>query len=133
MRTIEYDQTADALYVYIGKPKGDVKTKKVGSGVYADYDRNGAVVGVEILNASKKVLADMIDRAIPPTRLMTLAEAEEETGLSAITLRTQIRNGRLVATKKGRDWLVSSEDLAAYMESRHAPEPADYAMAGGSR
>ena len=49
---------------------------------------------------------------------LTLAEAAEETGLSPSTLRVQIRNGRLKATKVGRDWLVTRPALRAYLENR---------------
>lgn len=48
---------------------------------------------------------------------MTLAEAAERAGLAAATLRWQIHNGRLKATKRGRDWLVSRKDLDAYLKS----------------
>lgn len=48
---------------------------------------------------------------------MTLAEAAERSGLAASTLRWQIKNGRLEATKRGRDWLVSRKDLDAYLKS----------------
>lgn len=121
MKTVEYDRAADALYVYLAKPSGAVTTKKVAAGVYADFDGQGKPVGIEFLRASKTLLPQMLEQATPTPRLMTLAEAEEESGLSAITLRTQIHNGRLRATKKGRDWIVDWDDVAAYLESRYQP------------
>ena len=45
------------------------------------------------------------------------AEAARYTGLSDSTLRWQIRNGRLKATKRGRDWMVTRKDLDAYIKN----------------
>jgi excisionase family DNA binding protein len=53
-----------------------------------------------------------------PEEILTLKEAAEDSGLSPATLRVQIHNGRLVAVKRGRDWLVSPAALQAYLESR---------------
>ncbi|MEO6332176.1 MAG: DUF2283 domain-containing protein [Gemmatimonadaceae bacterium] len=129
MRSVEYDEEADALYVRVAEYGGDVTTKKLSPGVFADYDEDGLIVGIEVLRASQKVRPG----AAEGSRLMTLAEAEEKSGLSAITLRTQIKNKRLHATKKGRDWLVSWNDVAAYLRSRHAPKQESYVAAGGVR
>lgn len=52
---------------------------------------------------------------------LTLAQASAECGLSASTLRVQIRNGRLAATKMGRDWIVARGDLLKYLAQR-APQ-----------
>jgi excisionase family DNA binding protein len=48
---------------------------------------------------------------------LTLKEAARQAGLSPITLRVQIRNGRIKATKVGRDWLVARDELRAYLKS----------------
>jgi excisionase family DNA binding protein len=52
---------------------------------------------------------------------MTLAQAANACGLSPTTLRVQIRNGRIVASKLGRDWIVSSKALQTYLKGR-APQ-----------
>lgn len=129
MRSVEYDEEADALYVRVAEHSGEVTTKKLSPGVFADYDEEGLIVGIEVLRASQKVRPD----AAEGSRLMTLAEAEEKSGLSAITLRAQIKNKRLHATKKGRDWFVSWNDVVAYLKSRHATKQESYAAAGGAR
>ena len=50
---IEFDQIADALYVQLRD--GDVeKTEEIRPGMILDYDANGDVLGVEILNVSKR-------------------------------------------------------------------------------
>jgi excisionase family DNA binding protein len=45
---------------------------------------------------------------------MTLTEAAALLGVTAATLRQQIANGRLRATKKGRDWWVTKGEVARY-------------------
>jgi excisionase family DNA binding protein len=46
--------------------------------------------------------------------MLTLAEAASILGLSPGTLRWQIRNGRLVGQKVGRDWLVAPSEVERY-------------------
>tara|TARA_Y100000310_G_C20680827_1_gene815832 strand:- start:2063 stop:2272 length:210 start_codon:yes stop_codon:yes gene_type:complete len=56
MMKIEYDKTVDAAYIYIKSPikNGEVKeSKKVKPNVVLDYDKEGRLLGVEFLNASK--------------------------------------------------------------------------------
>lgn len=49
---------------------------------------------------------------------MTLREAADILGLSPTTLRVQIRNGRLRATKRGRDWHVTAGEVERYRADR---------------
>jgi uncharacterized protein YuzE len=50
---INYDKTADAVYISI--KKGVIKkTAHLAHFIHADLDKNGNVLGVEILNASLK-------------------------------------------------------------------------------
>jgi len=46
--------------------------------------------------------------------LLTIAEAAYELGLSTARLRVLVRNGTLVGTKKGRDWLVEQSSVLAH-------------------
>jgi uncharacterized protein YuzE len=52
---IEYSKTADALYVYF-REKEVAKSKEVEEGVVIDLDEEGHIVGVEVLDASKRLL-----------------------------------------------------------------------------
>jgi excisionase family DNA binding protein len=49
-----------------------------------------------------------------PMKTMTVSEAAAELGLSSDTLRHQIRNGRLKATRIGPLWVVSPQEVARY-------------------
>jgi uncharacterized protein YuzE len=50
---IKYDKSVDALYITLKKGKV-FKTKEQG-GSMVDYDKKGELLGLEILNYSKKV------------------------------------------------------------------------------
>ena len=54
---------------------------------------------------------------IGDTEVLTLVQAAERSGLSPNTLRAQIRNGVLPATLAGKTYLVTAEDVAAYVET----------------
>jgi len=51
----------------------------------------------------------------------TLAEAALRLGRRPATLRQQIRNGKLIAYKFGRDWIVDDHEVERYaLEHRRA-------------
>jgi excisionase family DNA binding protein len=52
---------------------------------------------------------------------VSLVDAAFALGLSAATLRQQIANGKLRATKRGRDWWVTRREVERYrQESRRS-------------
>lgn len=63
----------------------------------------------------------MPEKAKPPTKLMSLAEAAKLSGLTHDHLRRIAREGKLEATKIGRDWLTTSEALKAYLATERKP------------
>ena len=51
---IEYDSVRDLLYIWFGLPGERVaKTETVVPGVHADFDRQGRLLGIEVLDASE--------------------------------------------------------------------------------
>ena len=51
---IEYDSGRDLLYIWFGAPgERAAKTESVTPGVYADFDRQERLVGIEVLDASE--------------------------------------------------------------------------------
>ena len=50
---LEFDPTADAAYFEIA-PSEVETTKEIESGIIADYDADGHLVGIEILSVSKR-------------------------------------------------------------------------------
>ena len=63
----EYDQDADAGYIYLKYPLKDgecKKTEEVNENITLDFDMAGKLIGVEILNASKVVSKKVLEEAI---------------------------------------------------------------------
>jgi excisionase family DNA binding protein len=55
---------------------------------------------------------------------VTVPEAARALGVAPSTLRHQIKNGKLAATKVGRDWWIASVEVARYArENRHSSTP----------
>ena len=51
---INYDKTADALYIYFSKGK-ILKTTKLSRGLLVDIGAKGSIIGLEILDASARL------------------------------------------------------------------------------
>jgi len=49
-----YDSQADSLWIRWNTEPIE-ESDEIAPGVVVDYDENGAVVGIEVLNASKKI------------------------------------------------------------------------------
>jgi uncharacterized protein YuzE len=51
---IEYDPARDLLYVWMSVPgTRSTRTETLAPGVHADFDRQGKLVGLEVLDASQ--------------------------------------------------------------------------------
>ena len=46
--------------------------------------------------------------------ILTLKEAADALGISAATLRSQIRNGAIAATKVGPVWTMTQDEVTRY-------------------
>lgn len=51
---ISYDQATDSLYIHLSE-RTSVDSDEVRDGVVLDYDANGAMVGIDVQHASKRV------------------------------------------------------------------------------
>jgi uncharacterized protein YuzE len=50
---IEYDPVRDLLYLWFGTPgEQAARTETISPGVHADFDRQGRIIGIEVLDAS---------------------------------------------------------------------------------
>jgi uncharacterized protein YuzE len=53
---IDYDSVRDLSYIWFGTPgEKAAKTETVVPGVHADFDRQGKLIGIEVLEASTVV------------------------------------------------------------------------------
>ena len=73
------------------------------------------------IDASTQFKASVLERLPLPKAMLPLSDAAGRAGLDPATLRQQIRNQRLVATKWRREWWVDERELEAYLE-RRAPQ-----------
>lgn len=55
---LEFDPLADAAYFEISLAEVDV-SKEIEPGIIVDYDKDGHVVGIEVLSVSKRGLASL--------------------------------------------------------------------------
>lgn len=50
---MEYDPVRDLLYIWFGTPgEKAAQTQVIAPGVHADFDRNGRLIGIEVLDAA---------------------------------------------------------------------------------
>jgi excisionase family DNA binding protein len=120
---LTYDAQADALMIILVEQakrtasRPHIVSREIAPGIFLDEDHRGNAVGIEILDASARIPRKQLNALPSPARILSLAEAAKQSRLSPDTLRRQINNGRLKATKRGRDWAVSETDLVNYLES----------------
>ncbi len=58
---IQYDKTADAMYIYLKKGKID-KTSKMRDRLNVDLDKRGNILGLEILSVSSQIPKSQIGK-----------------------------------------------------------------------
>jgi excisionase family DNA binding protein len=115
---LRYDRTVDALAIEFAPDARSARTVRVAPGVNVDFDVWERLVCIEVLDASTRIPLSSLESLPSAADWLTLEEAAAESGLAPSTLRVQINNGRLAATKRGRDWLVDATALLNYLESR---------------
>jgi uncharacterized protein YuzE len=116
---ITYDRAADALAIQFTSGKGKrPRTMGVAPGVHLDFDADGHLVALELLDASVHIPKAELEQLDTAAEELTLVEAAKESGHEAGTLRVLANSGRLAARKKGRDWVVTRAALYTYLESR---------------
>lgn len=116
-----YDPEADALALRLLPAVKSARTQELAPDFYADFDRRGRLIAIEVLYASRHYPRAVLASLDSGVEYLTLREAAKESGLSAGTLRNQILAGRLPALKRGRDWMVAGHELLTYLENR-APQ-----------
>jgi uncharacterized protein YuzE len=64
---LNYYHDTDSLYIDLAARPG-VETREVSEGVLLDYDEQGNLVGIDIVNASRKLdLSELVTNHIPIT------------------------------------------------------------------
>lgn len=115
-----YDPQADALSIDLVVDGVRARTVKVEAGILAHLDAQNRLIELEIIGASAFYSVDELKGFESPAEYLTLARAAKESGLSHNTLRLLVNQGKLRATKRGRDWVVTTADLWNYLDNRDA-------------
>ena len=55
-----------------------------------------------------------------PNNLFNSKQASEILNLSPLTITNLVRQGKIKASKIGREWIFTAEDLKAYQENKTA-------------
>ncbi len=58
---ITFDKEADAVYIELGSGEF-VSNRKIDNNTIIDLDKNGNVLGIELLNVSKRIPKDFLSR-----------------------------------------------------------------------
>ena len=66
---MEFDSVRDLLYLYFAEPSEKAaETKTISPGVHADFNRDGKLIGIEIIDASE-VMGRKIEFGFPEVAL----------------------------------------------------------------
>jgi uncharacterized protein YuzE len=69
---LNYYPETDSLYIDLSE-KTSVESKEISEGVVLDYDAEGALVGIDIDNASKKIQLKELILSRLPSKIHTVA------------------------------------------------------------
>jgi uncharacterized protein YuzE len=116
-----YDPSVDALTIVFDARRRASRTDEVRPGMLVDSDRRGNPIAIEFLDASTQFPAVVLETLPLPKALLPLSDAAKRAALAPATLRQQIRNKRLAATKWRNEWWIEEGELKAYLDSR-APQ-----------
>jgi uncharacterized protein YuzE len=63
MVQVEYDKKADAMYIGVRKAKYDI-IEELAENIIIDLDKNGRIIGIKVLGASKNPGQELIAKII---------------------------------------------------------------------
>ena len=72
MVQVEYDKKADALYIWVRKAKYDI-SEELAENVIIDLDKKGRIIGIEVLDASKNMGKDLVEKILNTEKLEATA------------------------------------------------------------
>jgi len=72
MVRVEYDEKADAMYIWLRKAKYDV-SEELAENVIIDLDRKGRIIGIEVLGASKNLGKEIVTRILSTEKVAATA------------------------------------------------------------
>lgn len=59
MVRVEYDEKAEVMHIWLRKAKYDI-SEELAENVVLDLDKNGRIIGIEVLDTSKNLGKDLV-------------------------------------------------------------------------
>ena len=72
MVRVEYDSKADAMYIWLRKARYEI-SEELAENVIIDLDKSGRIIGIEILDATKNLGKELVNRILSTEKLVTAA------------------------------------------------------------
>jgi len=72
MIRVEYDSKADAMYIWLRKARYEI-SEELAENVIIDLDKRGRIIGIEILDASKNLGKELVNKILNTERLSVTA------------------------------------------------------------
>ncbi|KPV61524.1 MAG: hypothetical protein AOA65_2341 [Candidatus Bathyarchaeota archaeon BA1] len=69
MIRVEYDSKADAMYIWLRKARYEI-SEELAENVIIDLDKRGRIIGIEILDISKALGEDLVNKIINTEKLV---------------------------------------------------------------
>jgi len=72
MVRVEYDSKADAMYIWLRKARYEI-SEELAENVIIDLDKSGRIIGIEILDATKNLGKDLVNKILSTEKMVTAA------------------------------------------------------------
>jgi uncharacterized protein YuzE len=72
MIRVEYDSKADAMYIWLRKARYEI-SEELAENVIIDLDKSGRIIGIEILDATKNLGKELVNKILNTEKLVVAA------------------------------------------------------------
>jgi len=72
MIRVQYDAKADAMYIWLRKARYEI-SEELAENVILDLDKRGRIIGIEILDASKNLGKELVNKILNTEKLAVTA------------------------------------------------------------
>ena len=72
MVRVEYDSKVDAMYIWLRKTKYEI-SEEVAENVMIDLDKDGRIIGIEILDVTKNLGKELMEKILNTETLVAQA------------------------------------------------------------
>ncbi len=72
MIRVQYDSKADVMYIWLRKARYEI-SEELAENVILDLDKRGRIIGIEILDASKNLGKELVNKILNTEKLAVAA------------------------------------------------------------